>query len=535
MLLANGIIPEEGLIEVGVQRFLLVLSVALAVAALPQIFTWTRRIPYTVLLVLAGLGLSLVDVHLVDLSPDLIMVIFLPPLLFEAAWNFSWDDLKRDWVPVSLYAGLGGLITILGVGASLHWGMGLSVPLGLLVGACLATTDPVSVVALFKELGVGRRIRTLIEGESLFNDGTAVVAFTLLVGTVQQTGATSPQGTVFKFLMVVGIGLAVGALVGFGVSYLTQRFDLPLLEKSLTLVAAYGSYLLTEELGGTGVIATVAAGLILGNFGSQVGMSPRTRVIVGELWEFIGFFVNSILFLLIGDQMKVELLLHNWPLITFTTLAMLLTRLVAVAGLSGVSNRLAGSQIDWRTQGILWWGGLRGGVTLSLALSLPSTLPGRDAIVATLFGVVLFTLLVQGLTIQPLLHRFGLLGDAPLRQRFLETAARQVALSRVLQRLCTLQQRPGIDLSFYARQMKRVEQELHRYQAETTALLAEHQELRSFAEAQLNAELRAIEVDAYAEFVRSGLLQGELQPLLGEAPLEEVTPLDPRPDIRPAA
>ncbi|WP_338038499.1 sodium:proton antiporter [Neosynechococcus sphagnicola] len=335
-------------------------SVSLTVATLPQVISWVRQIPYTLLLVIVGLGLALLDIHLVELYPELILSIFLPPLLFEAAWNLDWSDLKRDLFPISLLAVAGVVITILGVAFTLHWGMGMALPIALVVGACLAATDPVAVVALFKELGAPKRLKTLVDGESLFNDGVAVVAFTLLVGIPLGVQEFSLQETVARFGVFVGLGIAVGVLVGFGISYFTQRFDLPLVEQSLTLVAAYGTYLITEELGGSGVIGVVTAGVILGNFGSRIGMSPRTRLIVAEFWEFIAFFVNSIVFLLIGNQIRFSVLLENFPLIAVTIGAVLLTRLLAVFSLSAISNWLVKSDIDWKIQLAVWSGGASG-------------------------------------------------------------------------------------------------------------------------------------------------------------------------------
>jgi monovalent cation:H+ antiporter, CPA1 family len=389
----------EEIIETNLKSFLLVLSVSLSVATLPQIFSWFRQIPYTLLLVIVGLGLAFVDVGLVNLSPELILTIFLPPLLFEAAWNMKWSNLKRDLVPICLYAIFGVIISIAGVSLSLNQLTGLPLTTAALVGASLSATDPVSVTALFRELGVPERLTTLMEGESLFNDGMAVVAFGLMVALSLGNADLGVQPILVELFSVVGIGIAVGGLIGFGISYLTQRFDLPLVEQSLTLVSAYGTYLITEDLGGSGVIGVVTVGLILGNFGSRIGMNPRTRIIVSEFWEFLAFFVNSIVFLLIGDQIRFDILQANLSIITVTIAAMVLMRAIAIYFLGGLSNLLVKSEIPWRDQTILWWGGLRGSVSIALALSVPATLPRREEIIATVFGVVLFTLLVQGLTI----------------------------------------------------------------------------------------------------------------------------------------
>ena len=244
--------PE--IITQNLERFLMVFSVSLAVAALSRSWAIFRKIPYTLLLVIVGIGLAFVDVRLVNLSPQLILEIFLPPLLFEATWNLSWKNLKSNWLLITLFAIFGVLISIIGIGFSLHQWAGLTLPIALLIGAALAATDPVSVIALFKELGASKKLTILMEGESLFNDGVAVVAFVLLVGIPLGMDSLSVSQILGNFFAVVGIGVGVGCVIGFGISFITQRFDIPLVEQSLTLVSAYGTYLITEELGGSGVI-----------------------------------------------------------------------------------------------------------------------------------------------------------------------------------------------------------------------------------------------------------------------------------------
>jgi monovalent cation:H+ antiporter, CPA1 family len=509
---------QEILIEENLKQFLLVLSVSLSVATLPQIFSWFRRIPYTLLLVIVGLGLALADVRLINLSPQLILLIFLPPLLFEAAWNLKWSRLKQDLIPISLYAVFGVVIAIAGIALSLNQFAQIALPTALLIGASLSATDPVSVTALFRELGVGKRLTTLMEGESLFNDGMAVVAFGFLIAFSQGTANLAFQAVFIQLVLVVGIGLGTGGIIGFGVSYLTQRFDLPLVEQSLTLVMAYGTYLITEELGGSGVIAVVITGLILGNFGSLIGMNPRTRIIVSEFWEFLAFFVNSIVFLLIGDQIRFTILGENIGAIAVTIAAVIGTRAIAIYGLSALSNRFAKSDIPIADQTVLWWGGLRGAVSIALALSVPENFEGRELVIATVFGTVLFTLLVQGLTIQPVLQKLNLLQKQPMRERYLEIIARQAALSRVLQRLTEIEQHPRVEAEFYNYQVSLVKGELTRLQEEIDQLKTEYPELLTFITDQLREELLAIEADTYAEFVRSGRLNQELPLFLeGEA------------------
>ena len=506
---------EVGNVQENLERFLLVLSISLSVATLSRTVPWVRKIPYTLLLVIVGLVLAFVDVRLVDLSPELILEIFLPPLLFEAGWNLKWRELQEDLLPVGLYAIVGVLISVLGIGGMLYGFAGMPAGIALLVGASLSATDPISVIALFRELGVDKRLSMLMEGESLLNDGVAVVAFVLLLGLATGETTFSFSQTLAQFAVFVGIGVGVGVLIGFGISYLTQRFDLPLVEQSLTLISAYGTYLIVEELGGSGVIGVVVVGLILGNFGSRIGMNPRTRLVVTEFWEFLAFFVNSIVFLLIGDQINFESADEvSWGPIAIAILGTLLTRLVVSYGLSAFSNVAADTRISLREQTVLWWGGLRGSVSIALALSLPVTLANRNEVIAIVFGVVLFTLLVQGLTTRKLLDFLGLLGKQSQQEAYGEFLARRSALGRVLEYLEERKDNPEVEEQFYRYQVALVKGQIEEIQQGIYKLQSEYPDLTDFAEEQLRQDLFAIEAETYAELVRAGRIAKALTPSL---------------------
>ncbi|MEG3437329.1 sodium:proton antiporter [Pannus brasiliensis CCIBt3594] len=499
------------------EQFLLVLSISLSVATLSRTIALFRKIPYTLLLVIVGLGLAFVDVRLIDLSPELILEIFLPPLLFEAAWNIPWRELKQNWLPIALFAIIGVIISVLGVAYPLHLFAGAPFSIALLLGAALAATDPVSVIALFKELGASRKLTILMEGESLFNDGVAVVAFVILVGIPLGTDTFSVPVTVARFCSFVGIGVGIGCVIGFGISYLTQRFDLPFVEQSLTLVSAYGTYLVTEQLGGSGVIGVVIVGIILGNLGSRIGMNPRTRLIVTEFWEFIAFFVNSIIFLLIGDQTRFDSLGAHSFAIAIAISAVVISRLVSIFGLGAIGNALTGKIITASERTVLWWGGLRGSVSIALALSVPNAIPYRQEIIDVVFGVVLFTLLVQGLSIQWLLKVLNLIGDQPVRAEYSALIARQIALTRVANYLQQPDRFPDIDPEFHRYKRTLVEGQLQSIGEQIRTILQEYPRLKEMVTEQFQETLIDIEADTYAELIRSGRLSENLAPVLIEA------------------
>ncbi|MEI6379378.1 MAG: sodium:proton antiporter [Cyanobacteriota bacterium ELA615] len=509
--------PVDEVIKQNLEQFLLVLSVSLGVATISRIFSWLRQIPYTLLLVIVGSVLSFVNIRFVNLSPELILEIFLPPLLFEAAWNVRWRELKNNSLPVALYTVGGVLISIAVIGFALNQFTNLPLPIALLVGASLSTTDPVSVVALFREVGASKRLTVLMEGESLFNDGVAVVAFVILVDLPFGVTSFTVEDTLARFLLFVGVGVAVGCVVGFGLSYLTQRFDLPVVEQSITLVSAYGTYLLTEELGGSGVIGVVLVGLILGNFGSRIGMNPRTRLLVSEFWEFLAFLVNSIVFLLIGDQIKISSLADNFNLIVVAIIATLLSRAAAIYPLSALSNLITKKDINLREQTALWWGGLRGSVSIALALSVPAILPGRQAIIETVFGVVLFTLLFQGITTKFVLNKLELVGDEPIRQSYEELLAKRLAMQRVLDFLEKADYNslePNSEI--YAQRKELVKTKLEQVEQSINQLQNDHPEIKTLDFEQLAEQLLNIETDTYAELIRSGRLDSNPYPILKE-------------------
>ncbi|MDR3614783.1 MAG: Na+/H+ antiporter [Candidatus Obscuribacterales bacterium] len=385
------------------------LALLLVASATAVIVKWVR-VPYPVALVVAGLIIGISNVlPPVIMTPELVLVIFLPALLFEASWNLDIKALKRDWLPITMLATVGVLVCMFSVAALLHLAGGMNIQNALLFGAMVSATDPVSVVALFRQMGMDARLTMIIEGESLFNDGTAVVLFQMVLTALVSGAQPSIPVAVGSFAMVMVGGALLGASLGYAASRITSAFDDHLLEITLTMVTAYGGFLIAEHLKVSPVITVVVAGIVVGNYGSRTGMSATTRLAVNSFWEYAAFLVNSILFLLIGLQVQVPLLLKHAQLIGFGVLAVMISRMLVVYGICPfVSTERLPIPDKWRH--LLFWGGLRGALVMALALSLPLNFPDREAVVNLTFGVVLFTLLVPGLTIEPLVR---LLGMAP--------------------------------------------------------------------------------------------------------------------------
>ena len=395
----------------------------LLIASLVAITARQLRLPYTVGLVLIGLALTFLTATEVDISPQIILALLVPPLVFEAAFHIRLEDLRRDFGLILTLAIPGVILTTLMVGGVISWGTGLAIPAALVFGAIISATDPVSVVALFRRLGVPRRMQLLLEGESLFNDGTAIVMFSIMIG-VAEAGEFNLAFSIRDFLMVAGGGVLIGVSFGALISQFINRIDDPLVETTLTTVLAFGSYLIAESLGVSGVLAVVTAGIVNGNVG-PTGMSATTRVVVFNFWEYAAFLSNSLIFLLIGLTIDVNMMIENWAAILWAVGAAMLARFVSIYGFS-LFNR----DISTKWKHVLFWGGLRGAITLALALSLPETGPlaaERSHLQAMAFGLVLFSLMVQGISADWLVKRLELVQRSSVQEEYERRHARFVA------------------------------------------------------------------------------------------------------------
>lgn len=379
-----------------VNSTLLLLTVAAAVAMSSK---WIK-LPYSIALVIVGLILSVSKViPNIAMTPDLILVVFLPALLFEASWNLNLKELKQNKLPIAVLATVGVVVSMLVTALILHCFAHVDLSAALLFGSMLAATDPISVLALFKKLGLNKRLTIILEGESLFNDGTAVVLFKLMLALVISGQAFSLPATAGQFCFAVVGGVLIGLLFGLVSSQITKYFDDHLPEIMLTTVAAYGSFLLADSLHVSPVLSVITAGIVIGNYGSQKSMSATTRIAVNSFWEYAAFVVNSMVFLLIGMQINLALLQKYSQLILFGILAALVARLAVIYILTPFVSSKA-LPISWQWRHLLFWGSLRGALCMAMALSLPLDYAWREPLIVTTFGVVLFTLLVPGLSME---------------------------------------------------------------------------------------------------------------------------------------
>lgn len=392
--------------------YIVLFLVATAVAVV------TRRwgVPYAVGLVVAGLFLGAIHaLPAPHLTKELLFTVFLPGLLFEAAFHIDFSEFWKDKVALVALA-VPGVVISLALTAlivapatvALGLGRGFAWQSAVVFGALIAATDPIAVVSLFRRLEAPRRLSMLVEGESLLNDGTSIVLFGLALSFVLGE-TTSPAALVFDFFKIVGMGALLGLAAGWAVSQAIRRVDDPMVEISLTTIAAYGTFVVADRLGFSGVIATVSAGMVCGNYGTRVGMSPTTRVAVESFWEYVAFALNSFVFLLIGFEVQLQALLASWWVILLAFMAVMLGRAVVVAGVAGLLSRGA-RKIPPSWAAILTWGGLRGGLSMVLALGLPSNFPNRELVINMTIGVVTMTILLNGLTMHSLLKRLRVSG-----------------------------------------------------------------------------------------------------------------------------
>jgi len=394
------------------------------------------RIPYTIGLVAVGLLLyrlggvcpRLALLRHIHLTPNFTLYVLLPTLIFDAAINLPVRRLFRDIVPILLLAVPGVLVATAATGLIVWWATPLGLGAAMLFGALVSTTDPVAVIALFNEIGAPKRLAVLVDGESLFNDATAIAAFDIVAAVVaaglllpdplQAWNASSLLAIPPRFLWVFFGGGAVGAAVGFVMMQLLRWTGRdPLVEIALTTVVAYAAFILANYvLGFSGVMAACGAGLVVKRF-AKTRLSPETSRYLHQFWGFAAFMANSMIFLLLGLTESFLSASHHPFLdiscsILVAIAAMLATRALILAGTALLYNPFARRPLTRPLLAAMFWSGLRGALPIALAMSIAPigaagglvTPAERQLVIQMTLGVILFTLLVQGTTVSPLMR-----------------------------------------------------------------------------------------------------------------------------------
>jgi len=384
------------------QRFLLLLILVGALATvLGLVSKRTRMLPYPVVLAAAGVVIGVLPGgQFPRVGPDVILIAFVPGLVFEAALGLDLPELTRRLLPVGLLASIGVLITVVLIGLLVHVSTGLSVASGMLLGAILAATDPIAVVSILRRLKAPLGLATILEGESLFNDGTGVAVFSAVLATIL-SGTPSLGDTTIRFFVITIGGTAIGLAAGFiGLALLRFAEDAQL-EILATLVIAYGSYLAADIAHFSGIVAVVVAGIVVARYGSQIGRLHGPQLL--GFWNLLAFVLNAMLFILVGAALPAWTLLPVAGFVVVAYVIVLLTRAVPVYGLLALAA-WRGPAIPWRWRHVTFWAGLRGALSVALALSVAGAHGVDSRVSAIAYGVVLLSLLVQGALIAPVMR-----------------------------------------------------------------------------------------------------------------------------------
>ncbi len=391
------------------------IEIILLIGAVVAIIARRLKIPYTVGLVVAGIILAFLPLGIeVSFSKELIFKVLLPPLIFEAALYIHWRELKTDLLPVVTFASVGVLLSSGVTATIMHFVVGWDWTMAALFGVLIAATDPVSVIATFKEAKVEGRLRLLVEAESLFNDSTAAVAFTIALAFAMGQSMAIGTAALAMVLSVVG-GIASGLIVGYICLWIAGRTTDHLVEIALTTVACFGSFWIAERFGYagvhfSGVLASMTAGLLVGNTNELGFVTEKGDESIEDFWEFAAFVVNSIVFILLGISEAYQDFSRSALAIVVAIVAVIIARAIAIYPISALYSK-SRWKIESEHQHIMFWGGLRGALALALALGIPDSVPYRSEILTVTFGVVAFSVFAQGLTMTPLLSKLGQLPD----------------------------------------------------------------------------------------------------------------------------
>lgn len=419
-----------------VPELVIVLIALLLIATFVALITQRLRISYVTGLVLAGLPITNLLSYKVGLDPALVLNLFLPILIFEAAINTDISRLRSTFKPIALLAGPGAIFSSAIIAIVAKFGLGLDWIPALLIGVILANTDTVSMIAVFKEIRVPSRLSTIVEGETLFNDAAALVSFNLLLVIYATGNITATQGIKELVIVAVGGGL-LGCVLGYLCLPIFARLQDPLSSLLLTVAVALGTFQIGQFLGVSGAVAVVIAGLIFGNLGLSRHSSASDKISLLSFWEYAGFGVNTFIFLLIGIEINPLQLLKIAPAIALAILAYQLGRILSVYLLLALLRRFD-RPIPLRWQHVLVLGNIKGSLSMALAVAIPLSLTGREFIIELVFGAVLFSLVIQGLLLPWIIKRLNVSRSSTVTQEIAQMQIQLIAAKAAQDELSNL-------------------------------------------------------------------------------------------------
>ncbi len=404
-----------------INSLIIILVIACIVAVLAKLIRW----PYTITLVIAGIMVATLGIQApFKLDRDILFQILLPPLLFEGALYMRMDHLRQNSKVILLLIVPGLMFAVFFTGFMLNF-LFPAIPLifTLLLAAIVIPTDPAAILAFYREMKIPKKLKSIIEGESVFDDGLAIVLFNVIIGVILASTMTSGANMIVtaqdilagvgEFFKLSILGILLGLAGGYAAVQIMKKIDDKFIEIMITVILAFGIFAVAELIGASGVFAVVIAGLILGNYSTRFAMAPSTRMSLINFWSFLAFGVNSLLFILIGMNVGIKAIIDNIWIIIATVLLLWIARAISIGTIGLAVNRKK-TELPRNGQIMMWWGGLRGAIPIVMALSIPLFLadgttpfPHRELILTITFGVVLTTLLVQGLSLRSVLRRLG--------------------------------------------------------------------------------------------------------------------------------
>jgi CPA1 family monovalent cation:H+ antiporter len=518
----------------GVEEGILTLLALFATAAVVSVAVERLvPIPYTVGLVLTGLVVSVLDLPLsVALTEEFILLVVLPTLVFQSAIDVDGARFREELRPILTLAVFGLVLSVAVVGAAAPVLFGFSPVVALLLGAILMPTDPVSIVALFDELGAPEQLSVLVEGESLLNDGVGIVLYTVLLGVVVEAEtrgvAAAELVTPSELVRDVGVGIVgalvggvvVGGVVGYSAYRLVAFTDDATTGILVTFLVAYGAFVVAEQVAASGVVATLAAGLFLSRRSAVEAVGARTRLRIAAVWETAAFLANTVIFVAIGLATPVSLLVENAGAILAAVVLVFFARAVVVYPLAGLHNWRSIDAIPWSYQHVMVWSGIHTSVPIALVLGLPERLPAslREELLALVFGVATVTLLVQGLTMGTLVERLGIVTKSEEEQLYELLVGRLHGVDAAIDAAEEYHEHDDMPTPLYEDAISSYESERDRLDRRISQLLEESSELRE--KEQLLDEHRLLQHEELG--IRNAVERGVVSRDAGEKLLEAV-------------